>query len=123
MISVIQWNQFLYYFKVENQLNDPNPQADVVFQLCKYDMLEEQETLVREFPFNWGKEQWNDDMRSVNSRTPAGNLGTNTNIASSLVQEKTSAYSAIFLKVDSEVCETEEDFINRRMLALVFQSS
>jgi len=36
--------------------------------------------------------------------------------------EKLPAYCAIFMKVDSNVCETEEDFVNRRMLALVFDS-
>lgn len=53
MISVIQWEKNLYYFKVINQIGDTASKVDIIFQMYRYDLVEEEESLVREFNYNW----------------------------------------------------------------------
>jgi hypothetical protein len=55
MISVVQWRNFLYFVKVENQQN--NPDATTIFRLCKFDMVTDKESEVREIPFMWEDEE------------------------------------------------------------------
>lgn len=85
MISIIQWEKNLYYFKVVNQLGD-NSKADIILQMYRFDMVKEKESLVREFTYEWNISAENQEIEkekqlekemskfSVNSKTNMDNI-------------------------------------------------
>lgn len=109
MISVIQWNQWLYFFKIQNHMDD----ADAIFSMFRFDLVTEEESFVKDFHFSWPKPEIEEDEQSEE----------HSHTHESVVDEGTlRAYSAVFMKIDSKVCEDEEQFVNRRMIALIFES-
>lgn len=82
----------------------------------RFDMNEHEETKVKEYEYTWPDEkdaeikEEHDGKKVVKDKNDVE------------INEKLDAYCAIFMKVDSSVCETEEEFVSRRMVALLFDS-
>lgn len=82
--------------------------------MYKYDLEKEKEYLVKKFEYFWFKDDEESEQSEQND--------DENNKDDIKLTEKLNAYCAVFMKVDSSVCETEHDFVQRRMIALLFDS-
>ena len=125
MISVVQFQESLYYFKIQNQLEEntgdsKDVDCDIVFKLFKFSMEDEEETLVHDYKYSWPKTLpgAGDDLASE----AGSNMSHLERRMSAQFTSKKYALNAVFIDLDTFGCENEEEFIQKQMVALLFEN-